>query len=330
MKTPRASTFALAMFSALAALYPGLSYGQQFPDRPIKVIVPFPAGGPVDTLARALGQGFQQRTGQQFIVESRPGANTSLGALACKQSAPDGYTLCLLASTSVSLNPHLYKDLRYTPADLAPVTNIAVSRAAFLVHKSVPVKTLEEFVAWSKKHPEKMNYASFGVGSETHLMTEWFKKQTGAQMTHVPFQGFAPAIQAFDRGDIQVMIPVIVPPILHRIETKEANPLFILNDNRAANIPDVPSVRDIGLPPIGFETWFGMFTSAGTPADRVEKLSEVLRAVVADKEFSEKILRGAGLVPVTNTPAEFRAFLEKDYVRAGELVKISGVKLADQ
>ena len=167
MKTPRAPAFALAMFCALAALYPALGHGQQFPDRPIKVIVPFPAGGPVDTLARALGQGFQQRTGQQFIVESRPGANTSLGALACKQSAPDGYTLCLLASTSVSLNPHLYKDLRYTPADLAPVTNIAVSRAAFLVHKSVPATTLAEFVAWSKKHPEKMNYASFGVGSET-------------------------------------------------------------------------------------------------------------------------------------------------------------------
>jgi tripartite-type tricarboxylate transporter receptor subunit TctC len=330
MNRPLVSIMTLVLSALSTFLVSGQGFSQTFPDRPIKVIVPFPAGGPVDTLARSLGQGFQQRTGQQFIVESRPGANTSLGGLACKQSPPDGYTLCLLASTTVSLNPHLYKDLRYTPADLAPVTNIAVSRAAFLVHKSVPVTTVAEFVAWSKKHPDKMNYASFGVGSETHLMVEWFKKQTGAQMTHVPFQGFAPAIQAFDRGDIQVMIPVIVPPILHRIQTKEANPLFILNDNRAANIPDTPSARDIGLPPIGFETWFGMFTPAGTPMDRIEKLSEVLRSVVADKEFSDKILIGAGLVPSTNTPQAFKTFLETDFVKAGELVKTSGVTLATQ
>jgi tripartite-type tricarboxylate transporter receptor subunit TctC len=300
---------------------------QEFPDRPMRVIVPYPAGGPTDTLARALGEGFRQRTKHGFVVENKPGANTSLGAMACKGSEPDGYTVCLLASTTLSINPHLYPNLKYTPADLAPVSNVATTRAVFLVHKDVPIKTLAEFVAWTKKNPEKMNYASFGVGGETHLMVEWLKNKTGAMITHVPFTGFAPAIQSFDRGDIQVMVPIAVPPILDRIEKKQAVALMILGDNRAGNLPDVPSVRDLGLPSIGFQTWFGIFVPAGTPPDRIEKLSATIRAIVGQKEFVDKFLTGSGFVPAANTPAEFKAFLAKDYIAAQELVKISGVKL---
>ncbi len=322
-----------AGFFSAAALVAGAQFAtapaaaQEYPDRAIRLIVPYPAGGPTDTLGRALGEGFRERTKYGFVVENKPGANTSLGAMACKGSESDGYTLCLLASTTLSINPHLYTNLRYTPADLAPVSNVAGSRAVFLVHKDVPVTNLKELVEYSKKNPEKMNYGSFGVGGETHLMVEWLKSKTGAQITHVPFTGFAPAIQSFDRNDIQVLIPVAVPPILDRIEKKQAKALFILGDQRAENLPDVPSVVDLGLPPINFQTWFGMFAPAGTPPDRIEKASAIIRDILSKKEFVDKFLSNSGFVPAANTPAQFKAFLEKDNLAAQELVKISGVKL---
>lgn len=300
---------------------------QEYPDRAIRVIVPYPPGGPTDTLARALGEGFREKTKHGFVIENRPGANTGLGGLACKQSMPDGYTLCFLASTTVSLNPHLYANLRYTPQDFAPVSNVATTRAIFLVNKGIPATSLKEFVEYTKKNPEKMNFGSFGLGGETHLMIEWLKNKTGAVMTHVPFTGFAPAIQAFDRGDIQVMAPIAVPPILDRMEKKQATGMFILGDNRADNVPDLPSVRDIGLPAIGFNTWFGMLAPAGTPQDRIEKASAVIREVVAQKEFVAKFMTNSGFVPEAGTPEQFRKFLEQDYIKAGELVKLAGVKL---
>ena len=320
-------TFLASAVCAIAIAIAAPALAQTYPDRAIRVIVPYPAGGPTDTLARALGEGFRQRTGQNFVVENRPGANTSLGALACKASQPDGYTLCFLASTTLSINPHLYKDLKYTPADLAPVSNVATTRAVFLVHKDTPAGSLAEFVEYSKKNPQKMNYGSFGVGGETHLMVEWLKAKTGAQITHVPFNGFAPAIQSFDRGDINVMVPVAVPPIIDRIEKKQATPLMILGDNRADVLPDVLNVRELGLPPIGFQTWFGMFVPAGTPQDRIERASALIREITGDKAFAQKYMLSAALIPAANTPAEFRAFLAEDYVKAGELVKTSGVKL---
>jgi tripartite-type tricarboxylate transporter receptor subunit TctC len=321
-----ASRTLLALVASL--LLPLMSAAaQDYPNRAIRVIVPYPAGGPVDTLARALGDSFGKRNGQGFIVESRPGANTSLGAMACKASDPDGYTICLLASTTLSINPFLYSDLRYTSADLAPITNIGASRAVLMLHNSVPAKNLAELVEWSKKNPEKMNYGSFGVGGETHLMMEWLKNKTGAQITHVPFQGFAPALVAFERGDIQIMVPVSIPPIIDRINNGQAKGIMILSDGRNDNLPAIPSTIELGLPPIGFQTWFGMFAPAGTPKDRIDKMNRELRAIVADKDFSQKFLVGAGLMPVTNSPEEFKAFLAEDYVKAGELVKVSGVKL---
>jgi tripartite-type tricarboxylate transporter receptor subunit TctC len=320
----------IAAIAGLAAMPANPARAQEFPNRSIKVIVPYPAGGPTDILARALGDGFRERTGQSFVIENKPGANTSVGAMACKASDPDGYTLCFLASTTLSVNPHLYSDLRYASADLAPVTNIAAAQAAFLLHKSVPANTFAEAVEWSKKNPDKMNYGSFGVGGETHLMAEWLNKQSGMRSTHVPFAGFAPALVALDRGDIQVMFPVVIPPIIERIKKGDVKPILIMGDSKHDLLPDAPTIPQIGLPPVGFTVWFGMFTPAGAPKDRIEKLSAELRAVMANRSFIDKYITAFGMTPVTNTPDAFKAFLAQDYVKAGELVKISGVKLEGQ
>ncbi len=320
---------AIPALAALAFCFPWRSdaSAQTYPDRPIKLIVPFPAGGPTDALARALGEGFRQRAGQMFVVESRPGANTSIAAQACKAAEPDGYTLCMLASTTLSVNPHLYNDLRYTSADFAPITNIASAASVFMLRNDVPAKNLAEFVEWSKKNPTKANYGSFGVGGETHLMAEWLNKKTGANMTHVPFTGFAPALIAFDSGEIQVMMPVAIPMIIDRIHGGQAKGLFIIGDKRLTVLPELPSLPELGLPPIEFVVWFGMFAPAGTPKAIIDKVSAVLREVVADREFQAKYITASGFTAATNTPEEFKAFLVKDDVKAAELVKTSGVKL---
>ncbi len=338
MSTPAEITFfgptffrtsCLRFCAAAALLTAGLggSLAQPYPNRPVKLIVPYPAGGPTDALARALGEGFREKLGQVVVVESRPGANTSIGAQACKASEPDGYTLCMLASTTLSVNPHLYDDLRYTPADLAPITNIASAVAVFMTRNDVPGKTFAEFIDWSKKNPAKANYGSFGVGGETHLMAEWLNKKTGARMTHVPFTGFAPALIAFDGGEIQVMMPVAIPMIIDRIRNGEAKALFVVGDKRLAVLPDLPSIPELGLPPIGFTVWFGMFAPAGTPKDIIEKVSAALRETVADKAFQAKYITASGMTAVTNTPAEFAAFLKTDDQQAADLVKTSGVTL---
>lgn len=321
-----------SMLRALIALtaMAGAAVAETFPSRPIRLIIPYPAGGPVDVLGRGLGEWFRQRTGQGFIIEPRPGANTALAGAACKEAPTDGYTLCLLASTTVSINPNLYANLRYSHTDLAPVTNIAISRAILLLHRDVPANNLNDLIAWSKSHPEKMNYGSFGVGSETHLVMEWLKNKTGAQITHVPFQGLAPALQAFDRGDVQVFMPTATPSTMELIASGKAKPILVLSDTSSDKLPNAPTITEVGLPPLGVQTWFGMFAPAGTSRAHVSRLSAELRAIVSDQNFSDRFVRGIGLIPEVNTPAGFATFLERDRVNARRLVETSGVKLSGQ
>lgn len=314
---------------ALAAMA-GAAVAEIFPSRPIRLIIPYPAGGPVDVLGRGLGEWFRQRTGQGFIIEPRPGANTALAGAACKEAPTDGYTLCLLASTTVSINPNLYANLRYSHTDLAPVTNIAISRAVLLLHRDVPANNLNDLILWSKKYPEKMNYGSFGAGSETHLVMEWLKNKTGAQITHVPFQGLAPALQAFDRGDVQVFMPTATPSTMELIASGKAKPILVLSDTSSDKLPNTPAITEVGLPPLGVQTWFGMFAPAGTSRAHVSRLSAELRAIVSDQNFSDRFVRGIGLIPEVNTPAGFATFLERDRVNARRLVETSGVKLSGQ
>jgi tripartite-type tricarboxylate transporter receptor subunit TctC len=313
-----------------ACLGPAVAAADTFPNRSIRLIIPFPAGGPVDVLGRGLGEWFRQRTGQGFVIEPRPGANTALAGAACKEAAKDGYTLCLLASTTVSINPNVNSNLRYAPADLAPVTNIAISRAIMLLHRDVPASNLQEMVEWSKLNPEKMNYGSFGAGSETHLVMEWIKSQTGARVTHVPFQGLAPALQAFDRGDVQIFMPTATQSTMDLIASGKARPILVLSDSPSDRLPNALTITQAGLPPLGVQTWFGMFAPAGTPPEIVAMISTELRAIVRDEKFAERFIRGAGLIPEVNTPEEFAAFLERDRRNARELVQTSGVRLTGQ
>jgi tripartite-type tricarboxylate transporter receptor subunit TctC len=302
---------------------------ESFPSRPLKVIVPFAPGGPVDVLARALGEGFKQRTGQSVVVDNKPGGNTSIAAAACKNAEPDGYTVCLLTASTIVLNPFLYANLSYDPVkDLAPVTNVVFTQQVMLLHPSVPANTLPEVIAYSKANPSKLNFASFGVGGDSHLVFEWLKVKTGASLTHIPYAGAAPALVAFERGDAHLMYPVGSPAVLERIRTGKAKAIVIADGKPNPNLPNVPTFSQSGLPPYDAKTWFGAFAPAATPKARVDAVSGHLAAVVKSPTFHDRFIRLGGFEPVGNTPDEFRAFVAADMKRGGELVKLSGVKIS--
>jgi len=323
------STMGMAAIGCALALLTEMSVAQDFPSRPVKVIVPFAAGGPVDTLARVLGEGFRQRTGQNLVVENKPGGGTAIGAAACKNADPDGYTFCLLTASTVSLNPFLYTNLSYEPRkDLAPLTNVVFGQQVIILHPSVPVNTMAELVQYAKANPDKLNFGSFGLGGDSHLVFEWLKTKTGIKMTHIPYGGAAPAMVAFERGDVHLLSLVATPAILERIRTGKAKALAIPDGLPNANLPDVPSFAGAGLPAYENRTWFGAFAPAATPKAVLDKLSGDLIAAIHGDIFQQKFIKLGGYVAIGNTAEEFRKFLEADRVRGEELVRISGVKLS--
>ncbi|HZN30907.1 MAG TPA: tripartite tricarboxylate transporter substrate binding protein [Xanthobacteraceae bacterium] len=301
---------------------------QEFPAKAVKVIVPFPPGGPVDVLARALGEGFRERTGQGFVVDNKPGGATAIGANACKNADPDGYTFCLLTASTISLNPFLYTNLSYDPRrDLEPLTLVVATHQVVILHKSIPASTMRELIAYAKANPNKLNFGSFGIGGDSHLVFEWLKIKAGVQMTHIPYGGAAPALVALERGDAHLLYPVASPAVMERIKSGLAKPLAVPEGQQAAALAGVPSFKEAGLPPYDARTWFGAFAPAGTPKARIEELGRHLAAVIKSPTFHERFIKLGGYDPVGNTPDEFRAFLAIDRVRGEELVKLSGVKI---
>jgi tripartite-type tricarboxylate transporter receptor subunit TctC len=320
--TAAACTLIMLVVSASAAV------AQEFPGKPVKVIVPFPPGGPTDVLARALGEAFRERTGQGFVVDNKPGGATAIGATASKNADPDGYKLCLLTASTVSLNPFLYANLSYDPRkDFEPIGNVVFTHQVMILHRSIPAGTMRDLVAYAKEHPTRLNFGSFGIGGDSHLVFEWLKIKAGVQMTHVPYGGAAPALLAFERGDAHLLYPVASPAVLERIKSGLAKPIAVPEGQQVPALAGVPSFRETGLPPYDAKTWFGAFAPAATPRGRVEELSRHLAAVIKSQTFHDRFIRLGGYDPAGNTPEEFRAFLAADRLRGEELVKLSGVKI---
>jgi tripartite-type tricarboxylate transporter receptor subunit TctC len=302
-----------------------------YPSAPIRVLIPLAPGGAIDVMVRALGKAFEQRNPHGFVVESRPGANTIIAANACKGAPPDGSTICLLSRSTVSINPALYKNLSYDPLkDFEPITNIAFAQQVLILNKSVPVKDFKELVAYSKQHPDKLNFGSFGVGGDSHLIIEWLKHETGAKLTHIPYKGASEAMLAFKAGDVQMMYLIVGNLDLTRqIKEGEVKGLLVPGSKRNPLIPDVPSFAEVGLPAHDstYVTWFGMFAPRGTPGAIVGKLNAELAAIVKTPAFAEQFLLSKGFTPVGNSSEAFAKFLVEDKVTARQLVDLSGAKL---
>ena len=324
-----------AMFACLASLLcvaaPDALAQSKYPSRPVRFIVPLPPGGAIDVFVRAMGRELEARTGVNVLVENRAGGNTILAANACKSATPDGYTFCLLTRTTVSINPEIYRKLSYEPLrDFAPVTNGFFGVQIVILNNNVPVKTLAELVAYSKQNPDKLNFASMGLGGDTHLMMEWLKHTTGAQIAHVPFKGFPEAMTSFKGNDVQLIALLVGNPDLARqVRDGEVKGLMLLASKRSSLVPDVPTLREAGLSAdeTTFAPWFGFFAPKDTPAEYVERMSDEINAIMAKEDFRARFLTANAFMAAGSKPDAFAKFLLADRKVAAGLVAMSGVKL---
>jgi tripartite-type tricarboxylate transporter receptor subunit TctC len=308
---------------ALAAAVPALAAAQAFPSKPVKIVVPFAAGGATDVVARLLAQKLQETWGQPVVVENKAGAGGNIGADLVAKSPGDGYTLLMTSGSIVTANPHMYKSLTYDPAkDLVPVTNVASGPQVIAVNPAVPAKDLKELVAMAKAHPKTVNYGSAGIGTQTHLAAENFSYAAGIDMTHVPYKGESAAITDLMGGQIQLATPNLAAA-LNQIKEGKLRALAVTSKERSPQLPDVPAASEV-LP--GFENagWFGLMAAAGTPKDVIDKIQKDSAKILLSPEFREKLTQ-QGMVPVANTPADFAVAIREESARWARVIKERGL-----
>jgi tripartite-type tricarboxylate transporter receptor subunit TctC len=309
---------------AIASLVSGVSRSsaEDYPTRPIRIVLPFAAGGAVDIISRLLGEKMTAAWGQPVIVDAKPGAGGIVAANLVAKSPADGYTL-LMMTANLTINPSLHRDLPYdTERDLAPVAELVGVPDVIVVRADVPAHNLAELIALAKSKPGKLNYASPGVGTFPHLAFELFKKQAGIDIVHIPYKGAAPATMAMLAKEVDVMSTNISDVRAH-IESGAMRALAVTSATRSKALPDVPTIAESGL--AGFEAagWMGLLAPAGTPKAVIDKLNrQIVDSVKA--ESMSKMLVSQGFDVMTSSPEDFAAFIARDIPRWAEAVKISG------
>ena len=316
----------LAALLALAMLWSGTSaWGQSYPSRPVRVIVPFGPSLP-DTISRILGAQLAVQMGQPFVVENRPGANGIPGAEAVAKAAPDGYTL-LLHSTSIALSPSMYKKLPYdTIRDLAPITLVGdVGAMVVVVSPSVPARSIQELIAYARRPDVKLSYGSSGVGNVIHLAGELFKARAGIDMLHVPYKGSGQWVTALMSGEIQVAVAP-AGTLLQQVKSGHIRALAYAHSTRAAALPDVPTTAEAGLSNMEIEGgWFAMFAPGKTPAEIVTRLHAEIQKAVNDPQTRTRFT-GAQTNPIASSPADFTRYLNDQISKYAEMFKLAGLQ----
>ena len=301
-----------------------LAAAQTYPQRAIHLIVPFPPGGGNDTVARAIAQQTGPALGQPIVVDNRPGAGGIIGADAAARSAPDGYTLFLGGVASHAVNPHMHTRLPYDPVkDFAPITLVASAPSVLVVHPSVPARTIQEFAAHARANPGKLNYASNGNGSSSHIAAVLYETNAGVKMTHVPYKGVGPALTDLMTGRIEVMFNSIVA-ILPHIQAGKLRALAVTSKARSSLLPDVPTVAESGWPQYEAGSWYGILAPAGTPSAIIDRLHQEIVKSLKDPEV-QKRLAAEGADVIGSTPQEFAAHIRGELARMGQAVKAAGL-----
>lgn len=326
MKTVRLPQV-LMTFCLIAVVMPSTPgvWAQAYPTKAIRIIVPFPAGGTTDILARAIGQKLAEEWKQPVIVDNRPGASANIGAEILVKSPPDGYTL-FGASTIHTINPSLYSRLSYDPVrDFTPITLIAATSQVLAVHPSVPVKTVKELIAYAKKRPGELNYSSAGNGSQPHLTAEMFKARTGINIVHVPYKGAPPQIADLVAGHVALTFGTSPTAVPH-VRSGKLRALGVSTAKRITALPEVPTISEAGVP--GFEASGanGLVGPAGMPAAIVERLNAAVVRIVNEPAMS-KYLSDQGAEPWTTTPAEYAAYIKSEVAKWAKAVKDSGARI---
>lgn len=308
----------------LAAHFSPLAMADDYPAKPVRVIVVFPPGGSNDVVARIVFQKMSETLGEQFVIENRGGAAGTIGSEVVAGSAADGYTIMVQSATHVA-NPHLYKKLPYDAMkDFVGISPLARQVGMLVVHPSLPVKSVKEFIALGKARPGQITYASSGSGSFVHLSMALLNAMTGTKMIHVPFKGGGPAAVALASGEVQAMSATIGSLIPH-LESKRVRPLGVTSAKRVSQYPDVPAISE-SVPGYEFVAWVGAFVAAGTPRPIVDRLNAEFRKALANPE-TIKVLGAQTLDPMPMSPDEFAKLLKTDYDKYEKVIKLSGAKV---
>jgi tripartite-type tricarboxylate transporter receptor subunit TctC len=307
----------------LVALLPLQVAAQSYPSKPVRLVNPFTAGGPLDLMGRLLSDKLSGALGKPFIVENRPGAAGNVGAAEVARAPGDGHTLLLTLFSIVTSNPHLYERLPFDPLkDFAPITAIARSDSVVVVHPSVPAASMRELVAHAKANPGRLNYASAGKASPGHLTAEFFARGTGARFTHVPYKGNAEAIRSVIAGETQIMFTPTTGALPH-IKAGKLKALAVYLTDAVDELPGVPSLEGFDQKTVPF--WYGLLAPAGTPREIVQRLNAETVNALKDQQV-DKALRAGRIFPIGNTPEEFAAMMREGHAAWGRVIRETGVR----
>jgi len=310
---------------SLAILSPAL-LAQTYPARPIRMVVPYPAGGTTDLLARGIAQKMGEALGQQVVVENRTGAGGNIGSDLVAKSKPDGYTLLMGTIASHAINPNLYRDLPYDAVkDFAPIALVATLPNLLVVNPTVPVKTVKELIALARARPGELAFASAGSGTTQHLSGEIFKKMAGVDMLHIPYKGNAPAVTDLVGGQVQVMFDNI-PISLQQVRAGKLRALAVTGPRRSPVLPDIPTIAEAALPGYSVTSWFALFAPAGTPQDIVALLNRETNKALADPALHRQ-LADQGIETGSGTPAQLAAHIQAEIQRWKKIVADSGARV---
>jgi tripartite-type tricarboxylate transporter receptor subunit TctC len=323
--------FTAGTLSLAAVLAGGLAVAtpaaaQNYPTKPITIIVPFPAGGTTDILARIVGQGLSKELGQPVVIDNRGGAGGNIGGALAAKAPADGYTLFMGTVGTHAINASLYKKMPFDHVkDFQPLSRVAMVPNLLVAHPSQPFKTVKELIAYAKANPGKLNFASSGNGTSIHLSGELFKTMAGVDMVHVPYKGSAPAMTDLIGGQVGIMFDNM-PSAIQHVRTGKLKPIAVTTAKRSPELPDVPTIAEAGVPGYEATSWFGLFTTAGTPAPVVGKIHGALMKVLADPEVKKQIA-GQGAEPVAEKPEQFAQFIAAETAKWAKVVKASGASL---
>jgi tripartite-type tricarboxylate transporter receptor subunit TctC len=310
-----------ALVTAAGALVAPAALAQAWPARPIRLVVPFPAGGATDLLARAIAQGVGNAFGQPIVVDNRAGAGGTLGSAEVAKAAPDGHTLLIATSSTHSIAPHLNPNLAYNAeGDFTPIAQVANATNLMLVPTSLPVNTVREFIAYAKARPGQLNYATSGNGTIVHLTTEAFKAQAGLFILHIPYRGTALAIPDLVSGKVQLLFDSVVSGLPH-VKDGKLKALAITSARRSALVPELPTLAEAGLPGFESTTWFGFYGPKGLPGEITNRVAAELQRALAKPDVAERLAK-LGAEPVTDAgPAKFAAMVKADSARWAALIR---------
>lgn len=308
-----------------AALLPALAGAQPYPAKPLRLVVPFPAGGPADIFGRFLAQGMSAQLGQPVLIENVSGMSGVLGVDRAAKSPPDGYTLALISSSAASIGPFAMAKMPFNPGkDLTLISTVVRVPEVVAVNPAVPANTLAELIAHLKANPGKVNYGSAGPGSITHLGAELLKVETGADAVHVPYKGAAPAVNDLLGGQVQFGV-FDVPVLLPHIRAGKLRALAITSGKRAATLPEVPTTGELGFPKVNSDNWYGLVGPQGLPPAVLKRVHAAATAALNSAEVAEQYAKVGG-VPMPSSPEEFAVYLAQDQAKWGGVVKAIGFK----